>query len=187
MKRSLSFCVFIFLSLSHLNGTAQNLPADFCDTASYRAVQRLKGDVVKVTCDTAYLLNKKTFHLLLESYAEYHQQTDDLSGVFSLTDAYLQAYKKRVDEQRKEYDSLTHYFDSLATQSNNIAEHTQNQLQEVSSNLDSINNELGIARGNIGEAKTIIKQQQRKQWITKILWGVGGVAVGIWITTLILK
>lgn len=187
MKLLFSFCVFIFLFLFHLNGAAQNLPADFCDTAAYRAVQRLKGDVVKVNCDTVYFLNKKTFHLLLDSYAEYHQQTEDLSGIFNLTDAYLQAYKRRVEEQRKEYDSLTHYFDSLAANSNKIVEHTQSQLQEVSSNLDTINYALNIARGNIGEAKEIIKQQQRRQWLTKILWGAGGVAVGIWMATLIIK
>ncbi len=114
MKLSFSFCVFVFLFLAHPNVAAQNLPADFCDTATYKAALRVKGDVVRVLCDTVYFLNKKTFHLLLSSYAEYHQQTDDLSGIFNLTDAYLETYKKRVDEQRKEYDSLAHYFDSLA-------------------------------------------------------------------------
>ncbi|HYV94433.1 MAG TPA: hypothetical protein VE978_21855 [Chitinophagales bacterium] len=187
MKNVLFVCIFILAIIVSSRVEGQNLPKNFCDTASYRLAMRLKGDMVKVMCDTVYFMNEKTFHLLFGSYGEYHRQTEDLSGVFNLTDAYLEIYKKRVEEQRKEYDSLIHYFDSLSASSNRIVEHTQSQLLSVSSNLDSIEHDLNIARGNIGEAKNIIKVQQRKQWITKILWGAGGVAVGVWIATLILK
>src|ERR1051326_8480625 len=87
MMKVLTFCILICSCLVVVH--AQNLPKNFCDTSSYRFALRFKGDNVKVMCDTVYLMNAKTFHLLFGSYGEYRRQTEDLSGVFNLTDAYL--------------------------------------------------------------------------------------------------
>jgi hypothetical protein len=187
MKNVLFVCIFTLTSIIAISVHGQNLPKNFCDTSSYKLAMRLRDDMVKVMCDTVYIMNAKTFHLLFGSYGEYRRQTEDFSGVFNLTDQYLETYRRRVEEQRKEYDSLIQYFDSLSQSSNRIIEHTQSQLLSVSSNLDSIEHDLNVARGNIGEAKNIIKAQQRKQWITKILWGAGGVAVGVWMATILIK
>ncbi|MGB3075025.1 MAG: hypothetical protein WBB36_06875, partial [Chitinophagales bacterium] len=56
--------VFLLLSLFAIPRTslAQDTPDPFCNDSSYRALLRVAGETINVSCDTIYLLNKATFH-----------------------------------------------------------------------------------------------------------------------------
>ena len=93
-----AFACVILLNTSLFSQTENET---FCEDSSYRVLQRLEGDIVRVTCDTVYVLNASTFHLLYSSYQEYQTQSQ-LLGIFTdSAEALIDLYSEHVEEQKE--------------------------------------------------------------------------------------
>ncbi len=119
----------------------------------------------------------------MEAYDGYRRQTEGMGDVFLLTDA----YRKRLDEQQHEYDSLHTYFDQLSKSSDQLAQRTMGSMAAISNNLDSVSADLGAMHSSISSAQKAIISTRRNSVISKVLWASAGVLTGVLITTLIVK
>lgn len=89
----------------------------FCNDDSYRALERVAGETIEVTCDTVYLPNKATVNLLHTSYNEYYKQSNSISSFTDSIDQFLSLYKDHADVQRRKYDSLGMFYHQVSNSS----------------------------------------------------------------------
>ena len=172
------FVIGLVLTFLVASVRSQNA-GSFCDNNSYHVLQRLKGETIKVSCDTVYLLNKSTFNLLYSSYMNYKTQSDSLSNFFTSTDNFLYEYEKHVAEQKAEIDTMEDYFQSLSDSSKQLVLSTTSSLQGIDSSLKSIRLSVDSAQMKIEQAQVQIRKEERTKFLSHVWWGLGGLAIGV--------
>ncbi|MEO8147279.1 MAG: hypothetical protein ABI723_06560 [Bacteroidia bacterium] len=181
MKQKIVFCFFMLVCFVTQQGIAQQNTID-CDTNNYSVFRKYKGDMIKVECDTIYLLNKFTFDLMFRSYNEFRNQNLLLSQYTTLNDSISGLYETQLDSQRVYFDTLNAYFDKLASNADELVDKSKANLGSISDNLDTIQSQIKDAKENITNAQKDIelaKKQMRKQ---KWKWAAGGFGIGAVLT-----
>lgn len=185
MQSKLFFLSLIFSTILTSMVSGQGTTDPFCNDDSYRVLQRVAGETISVTCDTVYLLNKGTFYLLNSSYEEYKQQSSLLSVFTDSVDQYITLYKDRVDEQKKEFDTLGLYYRNLSDSSKLLVNSANEKLQTINTNLDSIQHNIATAKTNLTDVQELVKKSEKKKWLFGAVGGAIGFGVGFMMATAI--
>jgi hypothetical protein len=172
-------CATVIFLLSAFFTKAQQ--SDFCSDSSYRVVKKLRGQTAEITCDTAYLLNKNTFHLLYDSYHEYQLQSNLLSIFSDSVDNYIGLYRDRVETQKKEFNALDSFYRAISDTSKKLMDTTTARLTTINGNLGQIQLQIDSTKTNLTQVEAIVKKSQTKKW----LFGAGGLLIGFVAATIV--
>ena len=149
------------------------------DCASLQTVLLLSGDNFLVKCDTVYLLNKLTFRQYDGAYRDIRKRGSSISNLMNAYDEIIGLQQTRLQEQAKSYDELRSNFSSLAGDTQTKIAESSTRLTSAVASLDNLNNDLVETKRLLGEAKEIINSEKNWLNVEKLLWGAGGVVVGV--------
>lgn len=184
MKLKIVFVFFMMINLTSQFSFGQTSIMT-CDTNNYSVFRKYKGDMIKVTCDTVYLLNKFTFNLMYNSYNDFRNQNLLLNQYTILNDSISGLYESQLDTQRVYFDTLNAYFNKLANSADTLVNKSKANLGSITENLNTIESQIKDAKDNIANAqKDIIaakKQMRRQKW----KWGAGGFGIGAVVTAIL--
>lgn len=176
MKKNIFF-IFIFVAF---NATAQNiseqiliLPDTFC-FSTQRPKPILAGTKVISSCDTVYVINKHRY-LLYEKAANVVRDPRYLSTCSLL----VQNYETRIQEQNKAFTALYNNYIKLDSISQNTITESKNSLVQVNNTLTSAQTNIGVVDKKMDDLKETVNRQRRQSFLDKIIYGIGGVALGI--------
>lgn len=158
---------------------SQPVTKTFDDCASLQTVLLLSGDTFLVKCDTVYLLNKLTFRQYDGAYRDIRKKGTSIANLMNAYDEILGLQENRLREQAKSYDELRVNFLSLATDTQTKITDSSIRLTAALTSLDNLNKDLVETKMLLGEAKEIIHTEKNWLNLEKLLWGAGGVAVGV--------
>jgi hypothetical protein len=176
MKKNILF-ILIFLAF---NATAQInteqvliLSDTFC-FSTQKPKPIIAGTKVMSPCDTVYIINKHRY-LLYEKAANVVRDPK----YFSTCSLLVQNYEDRIQAQNKAFTSLYNNYIKLDSISQKTITDTRNSLVQVNNTLISAQTNIGVVDKKMDGLKDTINQQRRKSFFDKIIYGVGGVALGI--------
>lgn len=150
----------------------KTIPADYCNT-SKPALLFLKGDMIHITCDSAYLLNKKRYVF----YKKLHENI--LTDNDSVSHALADIYELRLYQQQKAYDTLSYNSKKAENISLAVIRETRTALEHTQKTLDAAHQQLSTSLQNLEQAKGNIRKEKRNTAAKQILYCTGGVAAGL--------
>lgn len=140
------------------------------------------GDTVVVNCDTVYLMNHERFRNY-ELMRLTLLKNNNL--LFSTISQMKTAYETRIEQQKQEYINMKLLYEECDSQSKGYITKIDNNLKASIISLDKANQKIDSTRDLIKDTQEIIKKDIRKQFGSKLLWGAGGVVIGLGISTAI--
>jgi hypothetical protein len=177
MKTLLILCIVLVLTPCI---SAQVKMLDQCGPADVSVF--VKGDTILVNCDTVYTMTN-------ERYQGYELMRLTLlknnNLLFSTISQMKSAYETRIEQQKTEYLTLKSLYDDLDVKSTGYIKIIDNNLKASMASIESANIKIDSTRALIKDTRDIIKSDIRKQFGGKLLWGVGGVVIGLGVTTAI--
>jgi hypothetical protein len=175
----------IAFALFSFSVSAQQFTNDWCVNKEYSAILYYKDDVIKVSCDTVFLINPATYKLYDLVFKNHKAMNSDVKRLTSLYDYTKTLYENRILEQNVEYTKLKAEFDALTTRSQTLVQSTTTQLSDVSGSLTRIDQSILKANQGIEEAKGLIRTEMKNAFKQRLKWGAGGFVVGITAAALI--
>ncbi|HET6225196.1 MAG TPA: hypothetical protein VFF27_02890 [Bacteroidia bacterium] len=170
----------ILFSLFVLNTTAQipseTKPLVFADTfcTSYAAPQPLPpGTVIRLECDTAYVINKIRFKKY-EAARKYIINTNNKS-LKQLEAEYEQALK----EQDAYYKQLMKQYVQADSVSQRLIKDTRSDLVAISNDLKATSKTIEMLNAKLEEVQKLIRKQKWDSIGQKILVALGGIGAGV--------
>lgn len=177
--------IIYFLTLVAVQLSAQNyFNLNNCTSVSSYLITA--GDTVINSCDTAYLLNKKTFSLYQLAYQRVKGNDVSTRQIFSTYESLVKLQERRISQQDLEYTRLKAQFDSLVFSSNRFIGSTGTKLDEIKAELINANGNLKAAMDQLDEAQSSLQKERKKKFKNSITWGLGGFTIGL-LTCLLLK
>lgn len=158
---------------------SQPVTQTFDDCASLQTVLLLSGDTFLVKCDTVYLLNKLTFRQYDGAYRDIRKRGSSVSNLMNAYEEIIGLQQNRLQEQAKSYDELRSNFLSLASDTQTKITESSTRLTLALASLDNLNNDLIETKRLLGETKEILHTEKNWLNLEKLLWGAGGVVVGV--------
>jgi uncharacterized protein (DUF342 family) len=143
------------------------------------------GDVIKVDCDTAYLVNRFTFQYYQKLFSSYRSQDQRVKSLTSIYGDMTVLYEKRIAAQDEEYQQLQKSFDQLVENSKQMTEITDKKLVSINASLVSADNSIQAAKTNLEEVSENIKREIRVSRRQKLKMLGGGIAIGAVSTSLL--
>ena len=159
----------------------------FDDCSSVQTVLLLSGDTFLVKCDTVYLLNKLTFRQYDGAYRDIHKRGSSISNLMNAYDEIIGLQQNRLQEQAKSYDELRSNFSSLAGDTQTKIAESSTRLNSAVASLDNLNHDLIETKRLLGEAKEIVNTEKNWLNVEKLLWGAGGLVVGVVLGSVLTK
>jgi hypothetical protein len=169
---------FLFMAIC-ITVHAQNISSTWCDGKEYATMRYYRGDTIRVSCDTAFLINTATYNLYADVFRNFNSRNADVKRLTMLFDQSKSLYENRIQQQSMEYQALKKQFDDLVSESKNIVQETGTRLTSVDNSLIRIDKNVVNAQANIEEVKDIIRKEMRLSTARKLKWGVGGLLVGV--------
>ncbi|BAV07705.1 hypothetical protein SAMN05421788_10354 [Filimonas lacunae] len=156
-------------------------PTVIKDSISLQARLFTRGDTVVVGMDSAYIANKKTYKLLLDTYKRMQNQQP----------AYIQAFKEyenltalqdsMLKAKEGYYKQLKAAFDSLNIHTNSFINRTDVNVNKIDQSLDKATENLNNIKLAIDSSLVKLKDQNKH----KVKLAVGGFVIGVGVTALI--
>ena len=185
MKTKTSLLLLLFISCIQQADAQSFNTASICDNKNM-VLQRLRGDSVFITCDTAYKLTKNTFHFLIDKKNSHENLSASVNSMLDLVSTGDSLYINYVEELNKQYEAINKEFKSLADTSNGFINMANTHIDQINTQLDSVNRSLESVNKYVTDAKEILEKENKNRWKTKLGWGVGGLTVGVGISSLLL-
>lgn len=180
MKPSLLLCLgLIWASFTHGQGRFKLTPDSLC-TDKMRVFAVFAEDTIVVRCDTMYLVNKVAVQNY-QAFRRYAQQTER-GKVFQ---ALEELYKRRLAEQKAEYDSLMEVVLRFQNHSESTMGEIESRADSMNIHLAQIDSSLIQATRTLEEVRDNVKREKRSAWWKKAGIGLGGVAIGLLLGLLI--
>jgi len=160
---------------------------DFDNCRTLQSVVFNANDIVRIHCDTVYVLNKLTFRRYDAAYRDLRKKGTNIANLMNAYDELIAVQQKQLQDRDRSYNELLMNFKNLSegTQSRIAASTTT--LGSAVGSMEQLNKNLTETNNLLGEAQEILKAEQRSIFINNLLWGVGGVAVGLVAGILIAK
>jgi hypothetical protein len=172
-----SSTVFLgFLLLPHL---CFGQPKVFSDAETIQSVLFRAGDLVDIQCDSVYVLNKITFRRYDSAYRDLRRKGSSIASLMTAYDDIIALQENQIKEQNRNYEELRTHFLTLTGETQTKISDSSTRLDSALQSMENLNRDLVETKRLIGEAKEIIEAERRGLNLEKLLWGFGGVAVGI--------
>jgi hypothetical protein len=175
----------ILLLIASANLAAQRAPENWCSKNEYSVMRFYQGDSILVNCDTVFLINTATYKLYADVFKNFNAKNSDVKRLVTLFDQSKALYENRIQQQGLEYQALKKEFDGLMSKSQTVVQQTTDKLSAVDNSLVRIDRNVASAQANIEEAKNLIRQEIRLGNKQRLKWGLGGLVVGVGITTIL--
>jgi hypothetical protein len=134
----------------------------------------LAGTNIYSQCDTLYIINKHRY-VLYEKAADVIREKKYVNACNVL----IQNYEDRLQAQNKAFYKLYDNYIKLDSVSQKTISDTKNSLILVNNTIASAQNNIVVVDKKMDDLKKTINEQRRKSFFDKILYGLGGIAVGI--------
>lgn len=139
------------------------------------------GETYTATCDSMYVVNKVRFKF----YRNIHKLT--LSGTDTTFKLLLMAYENRISENELAYQRLlvnSKMYEGIA---NELIGYSKVSLESTQKTLEATQNSLSKSINDLNSATEILKEERKNGRKDKLLFGFGGVGIGILIGVLVMK
>jgi hypothetical protein len=183
MKKILTLSFFIIFSL---NASAQVdtskvyiLSDTFC-FSNKKPLPFTAGSRILIGCDTAYVINKHRY-MLYEKAADVIRERKYVNACNVL----IQNYEERIEDQNKAFNQLYQNYIKLDSVSQKTIIETKNSLVQVNVTLAKTQNDIIVVDKKMDDIKKTINKQRAQSFFDKIIYGTGGLAVGILVGLLI--
>ena len=160
---------------------------DFDNCGTLQSVVFNANDVVRFHCDTVYVLNKLTFRRYDAAYRDLRKKGTNISNLMNAYDELIAVQQQRLKDQDRRYNELRMNFKELSEETQSRIAASTTRLGSAVGSMEQLNNRLTETNNLLGEARDILKAEQRSLFVNRLLWGVGGVAVGLVAGILIAK
>lgn len=177
MKKSiiLSFCIIV-ASQGYTQTDTSNvtvLSDTFCFSNQKPLLFTAKSKIF-IDCDTVYVLNKHTMAL----YKTVSKALQQRTGLNTCT-LVVSNLENRLDEQNKAFHKLYQNYIKLDSVSQQTIKDTKTSLVQVNNTLVKAQTDIVVVDKKMDDLKTTINKQRRQSFFDKIIYGTGGIAVGI--------
>jgi hypothetical protein len=185
MKKLFIFSFLLLLSFSgysQLEPTKEVILSDTFCFSNKKPLPFVAGSRIKTECDTVYIINKHRYNLYEESV------TMIKTGKYvNACNATVKSLEDRIESQNKAFYQLYNTYMALDSVSQKSINDTRTSLIQVNNTLVNTQNNIVEVDKKMGEIKKTINQQRRQSFMDKILYGTGGVAVGILVGLIIAR
>ena len=151
------------------------------DSIGLRAYLATRDDTLFIRYDSAYLLNKKTFHLYQDNYKRVQSGNLSNQKVLLAYDSLVSLQDRMLKAKEADYQFLKKNFDSLVTASNTFVNRTD-------VNVTAINQSLTRAEGNLNNIKALLDDSLEKlkaENKQRLKIAVKGFVVGVGVASLV--
>ncbi len=171
--------IFLLLLTSSLSTMAQDdstkmvtLSDTFC-ISNQKPFMLLPGTKVYSLCDTLYIINKHRY-MLYEKAADIIRD----KKYVNVCNLLLQNYEERLETQNKAFHKLYADYIKLTNISQRTISETKSSLIQVNNTITSAQNNIVTVDKKMDELTKTVNKQRKQSFIDKILYGIGGIAVG---------
>jgi hypothetical protein len=185
MKKILLLLFFASIGFQSFAQTRDNETIILSDTfcfSGHRPLPFKAGSIIQTTCDSTYMINKMRYKL----YERSVQMVRD-NKYMNTCKALKENYEERIDAQDKAFNKLYKDYIKLDSVSRNVITETRTSLIQVNNTLSKAGEDLASVDTKMGEIKKTINEQRKQSFFDKILYGTGGVAVGVLVGLLIVR
>lgn len=134
----------------------------------------LAGSRIQLKCDTAYIINKHRF-VLYEKAATVIREGKYVNAC----NVVIKNLEDRIDAQNKAFTQLYNNYIKLDSVSQTTIKETRTSLVQVNNTLVNAQDKIVVVDKKMDELKDTINKQRRQSFMDKMLFGTGGIAVGI--------
>ena len=119
-------------------------------------------------------------YILNESrYDKYKGDVETMGKIRSELDALVKHYEKDIASLRSSYDDLIEKCQDQTGDSKKTFEDIEDKLKEMEDIMAETQSDINSANEALVEAQKKLKKERKKSMWTKILYGAGGVGVGV--------
>jgi len=145
----------------------------FC-FSNHKPLPFVAGTKIYTLCDSLYIINKHRY-VLYEKAADIIRDKKYVNTCNVL----IQNYEDRLQAQNQAFNNLYRDYIKADSISQKTINDTKNSLIQVNNTITSAqNNIIGVDK-KMDDLKKTINEARRKSFMDKIMYGVGGIAVGI--------
>jgi hypothetical protein len=183
MRKAPLFLFFVLINFAALAQTSNVETIVLSDTfciSPHKPLPFKAGSIIQTSCDSTYMINNMRFKLY-ERSVEIIRDKKYVNTCKVLMDN----YEQRLAEQNKAFNKLYGDYIKLDSVSHNVIADTKNNLIQVNSTLVKAQTDITSVNVKMDQIKNTINEQRKKSFFDKILYGTGGVAVGILLGLLI--
>lgn len=178
MKPHFTLHPFLFTILA-FPAFSQPAPTPFSDCDNLESVLFVSDDVLLIRCDTVYVLNKLTFRRYDSAYKDLRRRGTNVANLISAYDEIIALQENRIKEQAQSYSELRENFGRLTAETQAQVGESAARLGQALNSMEALSKDLTETKKLLGEAKEIIEAEKRGLNLEKILWGAGGLIVGL--------
>ncbi|MBW8684518.1 hypothetical protein [Chitinophaga rhizophila] len=172
------------LTMLHTNG--QGILKTFKDSTGTSIYNIHRGDTLLIQCDTAFILNKTTFHIYKKFYDKTRQGNSSFKGIMDSYESMIHQQDTMLRIKEFYYQQLRQQMDSVTNSSLTFMDKTSVSLQGISASLDKATTSLTETQKLLEESRQMLQEERKKRNARAIKFGIGGVAIGALITALIM-
>jgi ElaB/YqjD/DUF883 family membrane-anchored ribosome-binding protein len=183
MKKLIAMLIFstvITTNLFSQSGSLKIVPLDYCMSTG-SPLLFFKGDTIKVTCDTMYLMNTIRYNF----YKNIHKAT--LTSKDSVCSKLLNAYELRLIEHEQAYNKLLDNSKQAEKISLDLIAYSQKSLAGTQKTLEFTQATLDQSLKSIDMAHNYIQQEKWNSKGQKLLTGICGAGIGLLLGVIIMK
>jgi hypothetical protein len=180
MKKLSTLILLLFLANSFLLAQLQTIDESYSNSVA-SPIQFNTGDTILVNCDSIFVINNLRYQFYKSMHLSLRNDAD--TACMSL----LNTYHKRLTENEEAYELLlinTKYYEALTE---DMIKDTKTELVRTKDRLQFAQESLGKASEDLKIAQSIIKKEQWKSKGRNLLFGLGGIGIGILTGILITK
>ena len=174
--KKIIFLILLTLSLKSIAQTNSEKTITLSDTFCFsnnKPFIFMPGIKVNTLCDTLYIINKHRYDLYEKAAAIIKDKK-----YVNTCNVLIQNYEDRLQAQNVAFNKLYGDYIKQDSLSRKTIADTKNSLIQVSNTISSTQTNIGIVDKKMDVLTTTIKEQRRKSFFDKILYGIGGIAVG---------
>jgi hypothetical protein len=132
------------------------------------------GSLIRIDCDTVYVINKARFGLY-----EKARKTVINNNYSNAQRELAENYEQALAEQDKAFRELFDRYQRLDSSYQLTITTTRSSILAVNENLNAARQTVDAANKNLAEVNKIIAAARRRNFLDKVLYGMGGVGIGV--------
>jgi hypothetical protein len=178
----LFFTTLTFTAFAQTNYTEAIILSDTFCLSGHRPLPFKAGSIIQTSCDSSYMINKMRYKL----YERSVEMVRDNKYV-NTCKVFMENCEDRIAAQNKAFNKLYNDYIRLDSISHTVITDTRSSLIQVNNTLAKAGSDLTAVDQKMKNIQDTINQQRKKSFFDKILYGTGGVAVGVLVGLLIAR
>lgn len=178
MSKKLSFLLFliIFLSTSSFAQVSEPRYVDFGPAVcrgNANAMLATYRDVIRVECDTAWILNNTRYQLLIQAM-DFVLKKDPNQGL-----KMAEQFEKSLNLCTDNYNELMTKYQLLSNECSQNMHANIATIQDIRINLERAQSQLNDANNQLAETRKTLEKQNKKNKRNSWIAGAGGLGAGL--------